>query len=191
MKVLITILTHLVYLTLRFLLLHLSDSCTPLDADAVCSVVDLTLAVYSGSKESSAAAEEQVYDEVLVDQVTAGTFVKDDIIAIRFYSKETKNSPVDSSTVSQDGSPSSSSQNSAESSNFYTIVISVLVTLAVVVAVVVGLIYRKRHAEGQSLENSIGNMGSDDDSRVDMGSSEGKDLYGRGSFRREEVPGEV
>ena len=132
------------------------------------------MTIYSASKESSPAAEEQVYDEVLVDQITAGTFVKDDIIAIRFYSKESKNSPVDSSTVSQDGNPSNSLQNSPDSSNFYKIVISVLVTLAVVVAVVVGLIFRRRLAEGQSLENSVRSMDIDDDSRLDMGSSEGE-----------------
>jgi hypothetical protein len=47
--------------------------CTPAEQGSYCTVVDVVLTVYSASEESTSAAEQQVYDEVLVKQLEAGT----------------------------------------------------------------------------------------------------------------------
>ena len=119
--------------------------------------------VYSASEESSADAEQQVYDEVLVKQVEAGTFVNGDIIAIRFHPKQ--DYPTDSSAVSKGGIHQASTGGAQDSSTVRTIVISVLVLVAV--AVLVGLVYRKRMGN----QRVISDAGSEDDSECDRSSS--------------------
>ena len=136
--------------------------CTPAEQGDYCTVVDLVLTVYSASEESTSAAEQQVYDEVLVKQLEAGTFVSGDIVAIRFHPKD--NEPTDSSAVSRDGNQESPASGAQDSSTVRTIVISVLVLVAV--AVLVGLIYRKRMANRRGI-----NSGSEDDSKDDDNSS--------------------
>ena len=123
----------------------------------------MVLTVYSASEESSSEAEQQVYNEVLVKQVDAGTFVNGDIIAIRFHPKQ--DYPTDSSAVSRDGNQQAPTGGAADLSAVRTIVIAVLVLVAV--AVLVGLVYRKRMANQQGSSDA----GSEDDSKCDGSSS--------------------
>ena len=138
------------------------EVCTPAEQGAYCTVVDLVLTVYSASEEATSAAEQQVYDDVLVKQLEAGTFVSDGIIAIRFHPKD--NYPTDSSVVSRDGYQQAPASGAQDSSAVRTIVTSVLVLVAV--TVLVGLVYRKRMANQRGI-----NSGSEDDSKYDSNSS--------------------
>ena len=117
--------------------------CTSAEQGAYCTVVDVVLTVYSATEDSSSDAEQQVYDEVLMDQLEAGTFVNGEIIAIRFHTKQ--DFPADSSAVSRGGNQQTPTGGAQDSSTVQSIVISILVIVAV--AVLVGLLYRKRMAK--------------------------------------------
>ncbi|KAI2508261.1 hypothetical protein MHU86_6190 [Fragilaria crotonensis] len=140
------------------------DVCTSVEQGAFCTVVDVVLTVYTADQESSSVAEHQVYDEVLVQQLEAGTYVNGDIIAVRFHPKQAY--PNDSSAVSRDGNQEAPIGGAPDSSTVPTIIIVVLVLVAV--AVLVGLVYRKRMANNQWGHSEAG---SDDDSKSDGSSS--------------------
>ena len=120
-------------------------------------MVDVVLTVYSASEDTSSAAEQQVYDEVLMDQLDAGTFVNGEIIAIRFHPKQ--DYPTDASAVSRDGNQQAPTGGPQDSSAVHSIVISILVIVAV--AVLVGLLYGKRMA----MQRGSIDAGSEDDSK--------------------------
>jgi hypothetical protein len=140
-----------------------SELCTSAEQGAYCTVVDVVLTVYSAAEGSSSAAEQQVYDEVLMDQLEAGTFVNGEIIAIRFHSKQ--DYPTDSSAVSRGGNQQPPTGGPQDSSPVQSIVISILVIVAV--AVLVGLLYRERMAK----QRGSSDAGSEDDSKCDSNSS--------------------
>ena len=143
-----------------------SEVCTSAEQGAYCTVVDVVFTVYSATEDSSSAAEQQVYDEVLVNQLEAGTFVNGDIIAIRFHTKQ--DYPTDSSAVSRDGNQQAPTEVPQDSSSVRTIIISVLVIVAV--AVLVGLVFRKRMAKRRGSSDA----GGDDDSKCDATSITGE-----------------
>ncbi|KAI2495815.1 hypothetical protein MHU86_18701 [Fragilaria crotonensis] len=146
------------------------EVCSSVEQGAYCTVVDLVLTVYSPDEESSTVAEHHVYDEVLVKQLEAGTYVNGDIFAVRFHPKQAY--PTDSSAVSRDGNQEAPLGGAPDSSSVRTIVIAVLVIVAV--AVLVGLVYRKRTAN----QRGHSEAGSDDDSKSDPSSS----VTGDGAF---------
>jgi hypothetical protein len=150
------ILTDLTLLSCSF---AVAEVCTSVEQGAYCTVVDLVLTVYSADEEFSSVAEHQVYDEVLVKQLEAGTYLNGDIIAVRFHPKQAY--PTDSSAVIRDENQQAPIEGAPDSSTVRTIIIAVLVVVAV--AVLVGLVYRKRVANQRGRSET----GSDDDSKSD------------------------
>jgi hypothetical protein len=158
------ILTDLTLLSCSF---AVAEVCTSVEQGAYCTIVDLVLTVYIADEASSSVAEHQVYDEVLVKQLEAGTYVNGDIIAVRFHQRQSY--PTDSSAVIRDGNQQAPIEGAQDSSTVRTIVIAVLVVVAV--AVLVGLVYRKR----MTTQRGRSEAGSDDDSKSDGSSSVASD----------------
>ena len=144
-----------------------SLSCSPPTQGAFCTVVDLVLTVYSSNNDTALIAEQQVFDQVLVAQLDAGTFVDGDILAVRFHSKH--NIPADASAAGPDESKLSQigSRGEQDSSAIRAVVVSLLL-LVVAIAVVVGVLYRRRRADQQRIRET---GRSDCDSRSGVGSS--------------------
>ena len=108
----------------------------------------MILTVYSGSNETSHAAEVQVHDEIF-NQLMTGQFLNHEIIAVRLHQDNEDDVPVGFTTAT--GGSNEASQGSAESSRNRTIAIAVLVTLAVVaMALIVLAVYRKMRAKRES-----------------------------------------
>ena len=148
------------------------ESCTPATEGAYCSVVDLILTVYSGSSESSLAAEVQVHDEIFA-QLMAGAFLNDEIIAVRLHQEDEVDAPAGLTTNT--GGSTETSQESSESSTSRTIAIAVLVTLAVLaMALIVFALYRKKKAKRDS--NDGAGCGGEDGSKCDSSTLSGDDI---------------
>ena len=121
--------------------------------------------MYSGSNETSYAAETQVHDEIF-NQLMTGEFLNDEIIAMRLHQDDEEDVPVGLTTATGEGNESS--QGSAESSTNRTIAIAVLVTLAAVaMALVVIAVYRRKRAKHES--------NSADGSKCDSSTASGDD----------------
>ncbi|KAI2507841.1 hypothetical protein MHU86_6621 [Fragilaria crotonensis] len=147
-----------------------SGVCTSAEPGASCTVVDLILTVYSATNASSAAAEQQVYDQVLVKPMEAGTYIKDDILAIRFH--PTQDVPADSSAVIRDGNPQTLTDGNQDSSSMLqTILIPVMILVGVAMLVVGLVLYRKRNAN--QMESSSRDSSCGDDSKSDTSSNVG------------------
>ena len=137
------------------------ESCTATTEGVYCTVVDLILTVYSGSNESSLAAEAQVHDEI-VEQLMAGEFLNDEIIAVCLHQDDEKDAPAGFATNS---GGSNETQESSESSTSRTIAIAVLVTLAVLaMALIAFALYRKKRAKsGAGCDGEDGSKSDSDD----------------------------
>ena len=122
------------------------DVCTSVESGAYCTVVEVMLTVYRANRASSSVAVQQVYDDVLVKQLEAGTYANDDILAIRIHPSQ--NNPVNSSAVVRDDNQQSPTDGNHDSSTGRTILVSVMIVVGVaLMMLVVGLVlYHKRIA---------------------------------------------
>ena len=146
-----------------------SDVCTSAEPGAYCTVVDVILTVYSATNATSAAAEQQAYDQVLVMPVEAGTYVSGDILAIRFH--PTQHFPADSLAVIRGGNPQTPTDGNQDSSMFQTILISVMILVGVAVLVAGLVLYRKRVSKQPGSSSSSDGVDGEDDFNSDSSSN--------------------
>jgi hypothetical protein len=145
-----------------------TDVCTAAESGADCTVVDVILTVYSANHASSSAAVQQVYDDVLVKPLEAGTYVNGDILSIRFHPSQ--NNPADSSAVVRDDNQQSPTDANQDSSMGRTILISVMILVgAAVMMLVVGLVLYHRKITTQ--RGRTCDASGEDDSKCDENSN--------------------
>ncbi len=123
-----------------------TDVSTFVESGAYCTVVEVMLTVYRANRASSSAAVKQVYDDVLLEQLEAGTYVNGDILVIRVHPSQIN--PANSSAVVRDVNQQSPTDGNHDSSTGRTILISVMIVVGVaLMMLVVGLVlYHKRIA---------------------------------------------